>query len=144
MMTRLVSSVESNARAFAQQRRLAHARRPSSSRLFAGFNDVAQDVDRAEDGAADAAGQANDAVPPVADRGDAVQRAFDAGAIVLRKGADTMDHVIEVFSRDRWIRSDRSPGSGNGLPAAVRDPSRLRQDFSDPPAGEGIPGYGAA
>jgi hypothetical protein len=41
---------------------------------------------------------------PIAERGDAVERALDAGAVVLAEAADARDDVLEVFVGDRFLR----------------------------------------
>ena len=64
--------------------------------LLPGLDDVADDVDRAEDGAADAAGEADDLARAVADGRDAVQRALDPGAVVVAERADALDDVLDV------------------------------------------------
>ena len=74
--------------------------RPSSSMLLPALDDVFDDLDRAVDGPAHAAGQADDAPFAVADGGDAVQRARDAGPVVIAEIADAGDHVIYLWLGD--------------------------------------------
>ena len=63
-------------------------------------DDVLDDVDRAVDGAPDAAGQADHIALAVADGRDAMQRALDAGAVVLAEIAHVLDHHLQVGQRD--------------------------------------------
>ena len=64
------------------------------------------DLDGAEDGPPDAAGEAHDLAVAVADGADAVQRALDAGAVVLAEGAHVVDDVLDVARLD--LRSSRT------------------------------------
>ena len=57
MMTRLFSSVESTRALSRKQRRLADSGTAEQQQALSGFDDVAQNVDGAVDGAADAARQ---------------------------------------------------------------------------------------
>ena len=93
----LAQIVGQHARGFAQQRGLAHARATHHQDAAARLDDVADDGDRAEDGAADAAGDADDAAFAIANRRNAMQRALDAGAIVVAEDADALDDVLDVF-----------------------------------------------
>ena len=74
--------------------------RPRSRMLLPRLDDVLDDVDRAVDRPADAAGQADDVPAAVADGGDAVQRALDAGAVVGVELADARDDVVDVLAGD--------------------------------------------
>src|SRR5581483_2847564 len=76
----LVHVVGQHARDLAQHGRLADARPAEEQRAAPGLDQVLDYLDRAEDGAADAAGETDDAPAAVADARDAVQRALDAGA----------------------------------------------------------------
>ena len=79
----LAQVVGQHARRLAQHRRLADARPAEQQNALPDLDEVADDRDRAEHGAADAAGQADDAPGAVANRRDAVQRPLDAGAVVV-------------------------------------------------------------
>ena len=47
----------------------------------------------------------------VADAGDAVQRALDAGAVVVAELADALDHVLEVvLGHFSWLSTTSRPG----------------------------------
>ena len=92
----LVHVVGQHARHLAQHRRLADAGTAEQEHALVRLDDLFDRGDRAEDGAADAAGEADDAPAAVADAGDAVQRALDAGAVVFAELADARDHVIDV------------------------------------------------
>ncbi len=61
-----------------------------------GLDDVADDVDGAEDRATDAAGQPDDLARSVADGADAVERTLDAGPVVVAEHADVVDDVRDV------------------------------------------------
>ena len=63
-------------------------------------DNVLHDLDRAIDGAADAARQANHLAAPVADAGDAVQRAGDAGAVVVVEIANAIDDLVDLDMAD--------------------------------------------
>ena len=91
------------ARALPKQSRLADARPSEQQKTLSGFDDVAQDIHRAEHGAAHTACQTDDHFPAVSDSRDAVQRAFNPGAVVQGKRTHAMDHVIEVLSRNGLI-----------------------------------------
>ena len=92
----LAEVVGQHAGHLAQHRRLADAGAAQQQDALPALDDVADDVDRAEDGPADAAGQADHLAGPIADGGDAVQGALDAGAVVVAEGADALDDVGDV------------------------------------------------
>ncbi len=89
-----------DAGSLAQQRRLAHARPAQQQNALARLNDVFDDVDDTVDGPADPTGEADDLSLPVANRGDAMQRAFNARAVVARELADARDYIIQVVLAD--------------------------------------------
>ncbi len=89
-----------DARRLAQHGRLADARPPEQQHALAAGDDVLDDVDRAVHGPADAAGQSDDARMAVADRRDAVQRAFDAGAVVGVELADARHDKFDILAGD--------------------------------------------
>src|SRR5205085_7402639 len=72
----------------AQQSRLSNAWAAHHQDAAPRLDNVANDGDGAEYGAADAAGDADNAPLTVANGGDAMQRALDASAIVVAEGAD--------------------------------------------------------
>ncbi len=75
------------------------------------------------DGPAHPAGEADHVADPVADGGDAVERALDAGAVVLAEAADPLDHVGQILAGDRHAR-DVLAALGEphlGHPAQVED-----------------------
>ena len=78
----LVHFVREEAGDLAQHRRLADAGPAEEQDALPFAHKVFDDADGAENGAADAAGQADDAPFAVTDARDAVQRALDAGAVV--------------------------------------------------------------
>ncbi len=75
------------------------------------------DGDGAIDGAAHAACQPHDVALAVADGGDAVQGAGDAGAVVGVELADLLDHVLDLACRDLRLAQHhlavRVAGSGH-------------------------------
>src|SRR5207248_113158 len=85
------------ARRFAQQSGLANARPPHHEDAAAGFDDVADDGDGAEDGATDATRDADDPPFAIPNCRDTVQRALDASPVVVAKGADSLDDIVDVF-----------------------------------------------
>jgi hypothetical protein len=87
-----------NARSFAQQCGLAYARPAEQKQALSRFDDIAKNVDCAQDRAADPAGQADDDVSAIAYRGNSVQSPLDAGAIIERKGAHTVNDVVEILA----------------------------------------------
>ena len=64
-----------------------------------GLDEVVDDLDRAEDGAPDPAGQPDDLAVAVADRADPVERPLDAGAVVVAERADVLDDVARCRPR---------------------------------------------
>src|SRR4030088_2039448 len=84
----LAQIVRKNTRDLAKHRRLANAGTPEEQHAAAGLDDVTQDLDRSVDRAADAQRKADDFPRPIAQRADAVKRAFDAGAVVAAELTD--------------------------------------------------------
>ncbi len=104
MTTRLVSA---NTRAASRSIVvLPTAGRPSSRTARAGFDEVLDDRDRAKDGPTDAARQPDDLAHPIADRGNPVQRARDAGAVVRIEFADAVHDPVDVFPGDLAVAQD--------------------------------------
>ena len=99
----LAQLVREQARALAQHRRLANAGPAQEQDALAADDDVADDLPGARHRAAHAHGQADDASGSVADRGDTVERALDAGAVVVAELADVVRHMVEVRRRDRMV-----------------------------------------
>ena len=127
MTTRLSSSSASTRAASRSIVVLPMPGRPMIRIALARLDQVADDLDRAEDGAADAAGQADDLAAAVADGRDAVQRALDAGAVVVAERADVIDDVLDVLLGDlaleqHLLRRQRR----SAPPAGGRGPSRPR------------------
>ena len=88
-----------HARAFAQHRRLADARRSEETDRFAAADGVEDEVDRAVDRASRAACETDDGAAAIANRRDAVERLLDARTIVAAERADARDDVREFFVR---------------------------------------------
>src|SRR6185312_9143867 len=80
----------------AQHRGLPNARTAEQKDALAAEDEVLDHADGAVDGSAHAAGKANDFAPPVANAGDAMERAFDAGAVVIAKVTDVLDNIIDI------------------------------------------------
>ena len=80
---------------------------PSSRIDFPLIDEVVDDLDRAVDGPADAAGQADDLARAVADGADAVERPLDAGAVVVAERPDVLDDVVDVGVADARRVEDR-------------------------------------
>src|SRR5581483_10158061 len=97
---------------------------------FARLDHVADDVDGAVDGAAHAAGEADDFAYAVAYGRDAVQRALDAGAVVAREATDAALDVLQVFAGDdRVVEVEGFAGVARfGLATEVEDDFDERLD----------------
>jgi hypothetical protein len=87
----LAEVVGEHARGLTQHRRLADARSTHDQDRFPGLHEVRDDLDRAVDGPPDAAREPDDLAVAVADRADAVERALDAGPVVVAERADVVD-----------------------------------------------------
>src|SRR5207245_8325835 len=112
-----------HARHLAALGRLAHAGAAEHQDALAGLHHVAHDVNRAVDGAPDAAGEADDAPAAVADRGDPVQRALDAGAVVLPELTHAGGDVLQVVVVHKAVGQveDALWIACLGLPAEIED-----------------------
>ena len=84
----------------AQHRRLADAGPAKEQDTVPLGDDILDDLDGAEDGTADATGQTDHLAAAVADAGDTVQRAGNAGAVVVVKRADTVNHLVDLDTTD--------------------------------------------
>src|SRR5439155_7572669 len=100
----LAQLVREKARALTQHRGLPDAGPAQQQDALTAHDDVADDLAGAGDRPADTHRQANDSARAVANGGDAMQRAFDAGPIVVAKLTDVVGHVVEVGRRDRMVR----------------------------------------
>ena len=63
-------------------------------------DDVLDDLDRAVNGTPDAASQPDHIALAVADGRNAMQGAFDAGAVVLAEVAHVLDHHLQICQGD--------------------------------------------
>ena len=71
--------------------------------------------------------QTNNTVSTISNGRDAVKRAFDAGAIILREGTDSVDDVVEVFAGNRRLAQiDRPAGE-----TAFRLAAEIHDDFDE-------------
>ena len=104
-----------DARHLAQHGRLADTGPSQEQHAVSRLDHVADDVDRAVDGAPHATRQADDAATPVVDGRDAVERALDASAIVIAEIADARHHVIDGILADLVIRQLHLTGHVAGL-----------------------------
>ena len=86
---------------------------------------VLDDIERPEHGPSDPAGQADDAAGAVAERGDAVQGARDAGPVVVAERADAFHHKGDGFGIDRL----GSQIGGLGDIARLRWTAQVEDDF---------------
>ena len=93
----LLELVGQNAGDFAQLGRLAASGPAQHQNGLAGLDNVSDNINRAVDGPADAAGQADDAALPVPNGGDPVQGALDAGPVVFAEHADAGGHIVNVL-----------------------------------------------
>ena len=119
----LAKLVGEQPRALAEHGRLADAGSTEQQDALAGDDDVANDLAGAGDCAACAHGQPDDAPRPVADRGDAMQRALDAGAVVVAELADVVGDVLQVGGRNGMVCEQylASRHASLGLAAQVED-----------------------
>ncbi|OPZ80227.1 MAG: hypothetical protein BWY76_03421 [bacterium ADurb.Bin429] len=92
----LFQLIGQHARHFAQFGGLADARPAKDEDGMPLLHHVADDIHRAEYRAPHAAGEADDTSLPIADGGDAMQRARDARAVVITKFAYARHHILDV------------------------------------------------
>ena len=81
---------------FPQHGGFAHAGAAQQQQILAGEGQIFDELDGAEHGAPHPAGEADDAAPAVADGGNAVQRPFQAGAVVAAELAQAVDGRLQV------------------------------------------------
>ena len=96
--------VGENARHLAQHRRLSHTRPAEEEDAPSRLDDVADDLDGAVNGSADAERQSDDLSGTVPQRADAVQGSLDTGTIVAPELADMRDHICEVLGGHLALR----------------------------------------
>ena len=92
------------------------------------LDEVVDDLDGAEDGPPDAAGEAHDLAAAVADGADAVERALDAGAVVVTERADVVDHVLDVLRLDLAVEQDLLAATAE---AGLRPAAEVHDDLDD-------------
>src|SRR5207237_9926791 len=92
----LAQRVGQKARALAEHRGLADARPTQEQDALAADDDVPDYLAGAGNGPADTHRQADDTARAVANSGDPMQRALDAGAIVVAELTDVVGDVVEV------------------------------------------------
>jgi hypothetical protein len=109
----------------AQHGGLAYSRASQKQDALSGFDQVLYHFYGPENGAAHAAGQSNDASPPIPYCGNAVQRALDAGPVVLSEIADARGHVFDVGFGD-FDRAEHHLAAGE---AGFRLPSKVKDHF---------------
>src|SRR5690606_38930115 len=100
----LAEVVRQKPRRLPQLRGLADARAAEEQDAPPALDEVLDQVDRAEDGAADSQCQADDVAFAVAYRRDAVQRALDAGPVVGAELTDRVDDVVDLLAGHRLVR----------------------------------------
>ena len=127
IMTRFLKSSAKHTGDFAQHGGLADAGTAQQQDALAGLDEVFDDLDRAEDSPADAAGQADDLALAVADGGDAVQGALDAGAVVVAEAADARGDVVDVGLAHLFVVEDDFLARETGLGRASQVEDYLQQ-----------------
>ncbi len=101
--------------------------RPEQADRLAAAQHVEQNVDRAVDGAPDAAGEPDDLSGAITNRADAMQRLLDAGAIVGAEGRDARADVRDVLVRYRRLGEIREIV----LEASLGRTPEIEHDFDD-------------
>src|SRR5207244_6799359 len=101
-------------------RRLAYARAPKKRDALPADDHVLDDVDRAGDGPADPAGDTHDLAAAIADHRDAMQRALDAGPVVVTERSDPARDELEVFRGGRRLLEDHLVVRKAGLGPSAR------------------------
>ena len=122
----LAEVVGQDTRGLAEHRRLADARPAHDEDRLPGLDEVLDDLDRPEDGLADAAGEADDLAVAVADRRDAVERPLDARPVVVAEAADVVDDVSDVRLGHLPVEEGRPRCSGSAPPGDARGRGRPR------------------
>ena len=135
----LVHLVRQHPRGLAEQGGLADPGPSQQQQRLAAFDDVAQDGDRAEQGAPDPAGQPDDGPGAVADGRDAVQGALDAGAVVLPERPHVRRHVVQVLAHHLGLRQRRFAVRETRLGQAAQIKHDLQQVFALRVAFQGYP-----
>jgi hypothetical protein len=115
-----------------QHRGLADARAAHDEDRLPALDEVLDDLDRAEDGPADAAGEADGLAAPVADGADSVERALDAGAVVLAERADVVHDVLDVTVDDLALEQDLLPAAPE---ARLRTAAQVHDHLDEIPIG---------
>jgi hypothetical protein len=105
----LAHVVGQHAGGLAQHRRLADARSTHDQDRLPGLDEVVDDLDGAVHRPADATGQPDDLAVAIADGRDAVERALDAGPVVVPERADVLDDegdvgVVDLALQERYLR----------------------------------------
>jgi hypothetical protein len=107
----LIRVIGEHARNFAQHGRLADAGPAEEQNALPPKHQVFDDTDGAIDRTADAAREPHDFPAAVADARDAVERAFDPGAVIVTEIPDALDNVFEVLIGDfAAAEHDFTPG----------------------------------
>src|SRR5207245_6125146 len=125
----LAEVISKDASDLPEHRRLAHARSAKEQRAASRLDDIANDRDRPVNGAADAAGQANDAAFSVTNARDAMKRALDSGAIVRAELADSTEDILDVGGAHLLWREDDLASGEPGLRRATEVENDLKQTF---------------
>ena len=71
---------------------------------FPRFNHISKHIHGAVDGATDTAGQPDNHIAPIAQRGNTMQGSLDTGSIVFGESTHASGNEIEIFSRNRGFR----------------------------------------
>jgi hypothetical protein len=105
-----------HARAFSQERGFSYTGPAQQEQALSRLDDVAKHVDCTEHGPAHTTGQSDHHIASIANSRYPVQRAFDSGSVILGKGPNAVDYIIQIFSSNRGIaeveRTARKAGFG--------------------------------
>ena len=123
----LAEVVGEDACGLAQHRRLADARAAHDQDRLPGLDEVRDDLDGPVHRSADAACQPDHLAAPVADRADPVERALDAGTVVVPERADVVDHEGDVGVVDLSIEQAHLCIRE----AAFRSPTEVHHDLDE-------------
>jgi hypothetical protein len=123
----LAEVVGQDAGGLAEHRRLADARPAHDQDRLPGLDEVGDDLDRAVDRAADAAGEPDDLAVPVADRADPMERPLDPRPVVVAERPDVLHDVADIRLGDLPVEQDHL-GVGE---ARLRRASEVHDDLDD-------------
>ncbi len=123
----LAQVVREHAGSFAEHGGLADPGATHDQDRLPGLHEVTDDLDRAVDGPPDPARQPDDLAAPVPDRADPVERALDAGPVVVAERADLLDDQRDVGLGHLAVEK-RDLGVGE---ARLRDAAQVQHDLDE-------------